>query len=80
MPVLKKTHTETMQRIYLVSVNASGHGPGGYNVIHHSFTEAFGDLIEFEKVSHTVEHLMVAVGVGVHLLEYGGDITEDGGI
>ena len=65
---------------YLVSVDASGHGPGGHDVVHHPLTEAFGDLVEFEEVSHAVEHLVVAVGVGIHLLEDGGDITEDGGI
>lgn len=65
---------------YLVCVDASGHGPGGHDVVHHPLAEAFGDLVEFEEVSHTVEHLVVSVGVSVHLLEDGGDVTEDGGV
>ncbi len=67
-------------RRYLVSVNASGHGPGGHNIVHHTLTQAFWDLVEFEEVPYAVKHLMVAVGVGVHLLEDGGDVTKDGGV
>lgn len=65
---------------YLVGVDASGHGPGGHDVVHHPLAQAFGDLVEFEKVSHAVEHLVVAVSVGVHLLEDGGDVTKDGSV
>lgn len=65
---------------YLVSVDASGHGPGGHDVVHHPLAQAFGDLVEFEEVPYAVEHLVVAVGVGVHLLKDGGDVTEDGGV
>jgi len=62
----------------LVGVDASGHGPGGHDVVHHPLAEALGDLVQLEEVSHAVQHLVVAVGVGVHLLEDGGDVAEDG--
>lgn len=64
----------------LICIYASRHGPGGHYVVHHSLTKAFGDLVELQEVSHAVEHLVVAVGVGVHLLEDGGHITKDGGV
>lgn len=65
---------------YLISVNSSGHGPCGDDVVHDPLTEALGNLVELQEVSHTVQHLVVAVGVGIHLLEDGGYITKDGGI
>lgn len=59
-------------------VNALGHGPGGDHEVHDPLAQTFGDLVELKKVAHIVEHLMVAVGVGVHLLEDGGDVSENG--
>lgn len=64
----------------LVSVDALGHGPGGDDEVHDPLAQTLGDLIEFEEVAHVVEHLVVAVRVGVHLLEDGGDVSEDGRI
>lgn len=65
---------------YLISVNSSGHGPCGDDIVHDPLTEALGNLVELQEVSHAVQHLVVAVGVGIHLLEDGGYITKDGGI
>lgn len=65
---------------YLLGVDASGHGPGGNNIIHDSLTQALWHLVELQEVPNAVEHLMVPVGVGVHLLENGRHIPEDGGI
>ena len=65
---------------YLLCVNASGHGPGGHNVIHDSLAQPLGHLVELQEVPDTVEHLMVPVGVGVHLLENGRHVPKDGGI
>lgn len=65
---------------HLVCVDASRHGPGGHDVVHHPLTQAFGDLVELEEVSYAVDHLMVPVGVGIHLLEDGGDVPKDGGV
>lgn len=65
---------------HLLSVDASRHGPCGHDVVHHSLAQALRDLVEFEEVSNAVEHLVVTVGIGVHLLEDGGDVPKDGGI
>lgn len=65
---------------YLFSIYAPGHGPGGGDVIHDPLAQPLGHLVEFEEVTDAVQHLVVAVGVGVHLLEDGGHVTEDGGI
>lgn len=69
-----------LETTHLLGVDAPWHGPGGGDVVHHPFTQAFRHLVQFEEVSHAVEHLMVTVGVGVHLLEDGGHVTEDGGV
>ena len=55
-------------------------GPGGHDVIHDSLTQPLGHLVELQEVPDTVEHLMVPVGVGVHLLENGRHVPKDGGI
>lgn len=65
---------------YLICVDALGHGPSRDDEVHDSLTQAFGNLVKFEEVAHVVEHLMVTVGVGVHLLEDGGDVSKDGGV
>lgn len=65
---------------YLICINASGHGPCGDDIVHHSLTEALGNLVELQKVSHAIQHLMVAVGIGVHLLEDGGYVTKNGSV
>lgn len=65
---------------YLVSVDSSGHGPSGDNVVHDSLTKPLRDLVELQKISHTVQHLMVAVSVSIHLLEDSGHVSKDGGI
>ena len=65
---------------HLLRVDAFGHGPGGDDVVHHPLAQPLGDLVELQEVADVVEHLVVAVGVGVHLLEDGGDVTEDGGV
>ena len=66
--------------VYLLSIDALGHGPCGHDEVHDSLAQAVGNLVELEEVAHVVEHLVVAVGVGVHLLENGGDISKDGGV
>ena len=66
--------------VYLLSVDASGHGPGGGDVVHDPLAQAFRHLVEFEEIPHAVQHLVVTVSVGVHLLEDCGHVTEDGGI
>lgn len=65
---------------HLLRVDAFGHGPGGDDVVHHPLTQPLGNLVELQEVPDVVEHLMVAIGVGVHLLEDGGDVSKDGGI
>lgn len=65
---------------YLVSVDSPRHGPSGDNVVHDSLTQPFRDLVELQEISHTVQHLMVAVSVRIHLLEDSGHISKDGGI
>lgn len=65
---------------HLLSVYAFSHGPRGDDVVHHPLTQTFGNLVKFQEVSHVVQHLMVAVGIGIHLLEDGGHISKDGGI
>lgn len=65
---------------YLLCVDASGHGPGRHDVIHDALTQSLGNLVELQEVPDTVEHLMIPVGVGVHLLENGCHVPEDGGI
>lgn len=65
---------------HLLGVYAFGHGPRGDDVVHHPLAQAFGDLIKFQEVPHVVQHLVVAVGVGVHLLEDGGHVSEDRGV
>lgn len=65
---------------HLLCVDAFRHGPCGDDVVHHPFAQALGNLIELQEVPDIVEHLMVAVGVGIHLLEDGGHISKDGGI
>ena len=39
---------------YLFSVDASGHGPGGDDVVHDPLTETLWDLVEFEEVSNAI--------------------------
>lgn len=63
---------------YLFSIYASGHGPGGGNVVHDSLAQTFGDLVEFQEVTHAVQHLVVSVSVGIHLLEDCGHVTKYG--
>lgn len=65
---------------YLLCVDASRHRPGGHDVVHDSLTQPFGHLVELQEIPDTVEHLVVPVGVGVHLLENGCHVPEDGGI
>lgn len=65
---------------YLFSVYAPRHGPGGGNVVHNSFAQALGHLVQLEEVSYTVKHLVVTVRVGVHLLEDCCHVTKDGGV
>ena len=79
-PATKIGYKYRSNTTYLISIYASGHGPSGDYVIHDSFTEALGHLVEFKEVTDTVEHLVIAVGVGVHLLEDGGDVTKNSGI
>lgn len=62
---------------YLLCVNAFWHGPRWDNIIHDSFTKAFGDLIKFQKVPHIIQHLVVSVGVGIHLLENCGNVSKN---
>lgn len=62
---------------YLFCVNAFWHRPCWDNIIHDSFTKAFGDLIEFQKVPYIIQHLMVPVGVGIHLLKNCGNISKN---
>jgi hypothetical protein len=79
--MVTKWYGRFVQRLrYLVCIDASRHGPRGDNVVHDAFAEALGHLVELEEVADAVEHLVVAVGVGVHLLEDGSHVTEDGGI
>ncbi len=40
--------------MYLFSVYTPRHGPGGGNVVHNSFTQAFRHLVEFEEVPDAV--------------------------
>ena len=65
---------------HLLRVDALGHGPGGDDVVHHPLAQARGHLVELQEVPDVVEHLVVAVGVGVHLLEDGGHVSKDGGV
>ena len=65
---------------HLLRVDAFGHGPGGDDVVHHALAQPLGNLVELQEVPHVVEHLVVAVGVGVHLLEDGGHVSKDGGV
>ena len=65
---------------YLFSIYTTRHRPCGCNVVHDSLAQTLGDLVELQEVSDAVQHLMVAVGVGVHLLEDGRHVTEDCGI
>lgn len=69
-----------IQGVHLFSVNTVGHGPGGGDIIHNSLAEAFGHLVQLEEVPHAVKHLVIAVSVGIHLLEDSRHITEDGGV
>lgn len=62
---------------YLLCVDAFWHWPCWDNIIHDPFTKAFGDLIEFQKVPYIIQHLMVSVGVGIHLLENCGNISKN---
>lgn len=66
--------------MYLVSVDSPGHGPSGDNVVHYSLTKPLRDLVELQEISHTVQHLMVAISVSVHLLEDSGHVPKDGGV
>ena len=74
------THTRVGICIHLICVDALGHGPCGHNEVHHPLTQAPGHLVELQEVPHVVQHLVVAVGVGVHLLEDGGDVSKYGRI
>lgn len=65
---------------YPVGVNAFRHGPGGHDEVHDPLAQTFGNLVELEEVADVVEHLVVSVGVGVHLLKDGGDVSKDGRI
>lgn len=66
--------------LYLICVNALRHGPCRHDEVHDPLAQTFRNLIKLQEVAHVVEHLMVAVCVGVHLLEDGGDISKDGRI
>lgn len=68
------------QGVHLFSVNTVGHGPRGGDVIHNPLAQAFGHLVQLEEVPHAVKHLVIAVSVGIHLLEDSCHITEYGGI
>lgn len=65
---------------YLFSVYTPRHGPGRGDVVHDSFTQALGHLVELEEVPDAVQHLMVTIRVGIHLLEDGCHVTKDGGV
>lgn len=65
---------------HLLRVDAFSHGPRGHDVVHHPLAQTFGDLVKFQEVPDIVEHLVVTVGVGVHLLEDGGHVSKDGGV
>lgn len=65
---------------YLFSIYAPGHGPGGCNVVHDPLTQPLRHLVELEEVTDTVQHLMVTICIGIHLLEDGCHVTKDGGV
>lgn len=75
--LLKQKINNNNDNPYLLCVDAFWHGPGWDNIIHDSFTKAFGDLIKFQKVPYIIQHLMVSVGVGIHLLENCGNISKN---
>lgn len=78
----RKTATRDVQVHYgyLFSINTMGHRPGGGDVIHNPLAQAFGHLVELQEIPHAVEHLMVTVSVGVHLLKNSRHVTKDGGV
>lgn len=78
IPLKWKINNNNNNNAYLLCVNAFWHGPCWDDIIHDSFTKPFGDLIQFQKVPYIIQHLMVSVGVGIHLLENCGNISKNG--
>ena len=62
---------------YLLSVNSSGHGPTWNDEVHDAVAKSLWYLVQFEELPDTAEHVVVAVCVGVHLLDDGRHITEN---
>ena len=65
---------------YLASIDALSNGPRGDHVVHNSLTEWFGNVMQLHKLSDTVQHVVVAAGGRVHLLEDGRHVTENGSV
>jgi len=61
----------------LLGVNAACDRPGRDNEVDNAFTECRRQLVQLDEILHAVEHLTVATGRPVHLLEDGRHVAKD---
>lgn len=64
----------------LVRVQTLGHRPRADDVIHDAFAEGLRHLVQLHEFPHVVQHVVILGGGGRHLLDDGGDVTEDRGV
>lgn len=63
---------------YHARIEPFGHGPGGDDIVHDPFRQRPRHLVQFHKLPHVVEHLVVFGRRRCHLLDDGRHVTEDG--
>lgn len=65
---------------YLVLVDAFGHGPSGHNIVHYPFRKRLWHLMQFHKLSNTVENVVIFGRCGGHLLDDSRHMSKNSGI
>ena len=61
-------------------VDAFGHGPGGHNIVHYPFRKRLWHLMQFHKLSNTVENVVIFGRCGGHLLDDSRHMSKNSGI
>lgn len=64
----------------LIGVQTLRHRPRADDIIHNALAEGLRYLVEFHKLSHVIQHIVILGGGGCHLLDDCGDVTKDRGV
>ena len=67
-------------KIHLSRVDPLSNRPRRHDVVHDAITESLGHVVESQELPDAGQSVVVSVGVGVHLLNDGGDVAEDASV